>query len=170
MESNSKIIMGVIAGLAVLTLGCQSLLDIELPTFGQTADAEMSWPHSTFVPPTKRVQIFTGQALELETYHLSPEQLTDIQIFVNGQPLRSEETAGSTAFPDRLLNVQVRSGEDGRLVQTARVTPALPTSEETVSVVVIGNTPGRYDLSLVAADEAGQEGTPIVQRIEVVER
>ncbi|MCB0211448.1 MAG: hypothetical protein KDJ52_19065 [Anaerolineae bacterium] len=168
MQPRSKIIAGIITALAIVTLGCQSLLDIELPSFGQTTAANISWPHSMFVPPNNRVQIFKGQPLQLETYHLSTSSLSDVQIFVNGLPIRSEETAGTAASPTGLLNVQVQN-EQGNLVQTARVTPALPTDKESVSLLVVGNVPGKYDLTLVAVDETGEEST-VTQRIEVLDR
>ncbi|HRV92473.1 MAG TPA: hypothetical protein P5526_09960 [Anaerolineae bacterium] len=167
MQPSTNFMLRLLLGLAVLTLGCQSLLDVELPSFFGS-ESEPSWPHSTFVPPTKRTQILQGQPVELETYHLSPNKLTQIEIAVNGQPLRSEETAGAAAFPAGLLNVQVRR-DDGGLIQTARVTPVLSATTQTVSLVIVGTTPGSYDLSLVAVDEAGQKGEAVTQRIEVVE-
>lgn len=169
MQPGSKIIWTIITGLALLTLGCQSLLDIELPSFAQSVVLDEDWPKSTFVHPASRVQTFPGHPLTIETYHLSTEPLTAIKILINGQPLRSEETAGAGAFPVGRLNVQVQT-ETGDLVQTDRVTPPLPTTKQTVTLLVVGNTPGCYDLSLVATDEAGREGTPVVQRIDVIDR
>lgn len=167
MQPRTNFMLRLLLGLAVLTLGCQSVLDVELPDFFSSTP-QVSWPHSTFVPPTKRTQIVKGQAVELETYHLSPDKLTRIEIAVNGQPLRSEETAGLAAFPAGRLNVQVR-GDDGGLIQTAQVTPVLSATKQTVSLVVVGTTLGSYDLSVVAFDGSGQAGEAAVQRIEVVE-
>ncbi|MCB0163850.1 MAG: hypothetical protein KDI79_06475 [Anaerolineae bacterium] len=167
MQPRTNFMLRLLLGLAVLTLGCQSLLDVEIPSFF-SAESETSWPHSTFVPPTKRSQILQGQTVELETYHLSTDPLTEIKIFVNDQPLRPDETTGVKAFPANLLNVQIRR-DDGSLIQTARVTPVLSATNQTVSLVVVGNTPGTYDLRLVAFDEAGQEAPgEVTQRIEVV--
>lgn len=168
MQPRTNFMLRLLLGMAVLTLGCQSLLDVELPSF-LNSTPETSWPHSTFVPPTKRTQIRKGQTVELETYHLSTDPLTEIKIFVNDQPLRPDEMTGVAAFPTNLLDVQVRR-DDGSLIQPARVTPVLSATNQTVSLVVIGNTPGTYDLKLVAFDQAGQEAPgEVTQRIEVVE-
>lgn len=173
MQPTSKIIVGIIAALAIITLGCQSLLDIELPTFGQTQSANISsGPYSMFVPPHKRAQVYEGRPLQIETYHLSTDQLDNIQILVNGRPLVSQAadapdtfTAGQT---ESLLDVKVQ-GEQDDLIKTAQVTPLFPTRKRSVSLQIVGNVPGTYDLSVVALDKAGQRFTT-TQRIEVFDR
>ena len=162
MQPRGKIIAGIITALAIVTLGCQSLLDIELPSFGQTPTSDLSEPQSMFVPPNKRVQILEGKTLHVETYHISTDQLTDIQILVNGQPLVSQAADAPDTFTagqkENLIDIKVQ-GEQGDVIETAQVKPALPTAKKAVSLQIVGNVPGTYDLSLVATDEAGQQST-----------
>jgi hypothetical protein len=168
MNKKSMIMMRLIVGLTLLTMGCQTIGGLEILGFGEATPTPIPWPHSTFVPPRKSVQVAVGQALQIDSYHLSPERLDKVEIFVNGQPIKSEDTAAAdqaAIFPGQLVNVQVLS-EQG-LVQASRVQPEFPSAAETVSLIWVSYIPGTYDLSLIATDTTGHKGQPIVQRIEV---
>jgi hypothetical protein len=173
--------------LAFLTVGCQSL-----PSFDifETAEPDEAAPRSNFVPPRRDIQIGVGQELPIESYHLASTKLMTVEISINGQPLRGEATAGQpNTFPENLATAQILVRgqpvqatlqrlafpapacrnllQKGGPVQTNALPLQPPSSVWTVCHIWIGWTPGTYDLSLVATDEAGREGEPIVQRIEV---
>lgn len=183
----STIILSAVLGLALLTLSCQSLPGFEI--FGGEEVSAAGQPRSHFVPPQQTIQVRVGQPLPLESYHISRNKLSSIKIFINGQPLRTEETAGQSPFPMELAQAQVLVRDQppeanlqaltfpsftcrnlidkGGPVQRNSLDLEFPSSNWTVCHIWIGRVPGTYDLSLVATDRAGQEGEPIVQRIEV---
>ena len=173
--------------LAFLTVSCQSLPGFDI---FETAEPDEAAPRSNFVPPRQSIQIGVGQALPIESYHLASTKLMTVEISINGQPLRAEATAGqSNTFPENLATAQVLVRgqppqaslqplvfpapacrnllQKGGPVQTNALLLQPPSSVWTLCHIWIGRTPGTYDLSLVATDEAGREGEPIVQRIEV---
>jgi hypothetical protein len=119
--------------------------------------------------PQETVPVLQGQAVQIDTIHLTPALLRTVSIFINGQPVRGEETAPGDPFPDGYVNLLVRS--EDRLVKTGVFRPKWPTREEKLSLVWVGLVPGTYELSLVATDIADPEqpGNKIVQRIEVQE-
>ncbi len=167
--------------LALLTIACQFFESTSLDTSGG--------PHSNFVPPRAIIQVDVGELRPIESYHISKNKLGAVEIFVNGQPVRAEETSGQPTFPMELAAVQVLDRgrpapeaftmlkfpaatcrillKKGGSVQTNSLPLKYPSSNWSVCHIWIGHIPGIYDLKVVATDKAGQEGKEIVQRIEV---
>ena len=187
MCKKSTLTLFLVIGLAFLTTGCQSLPGFDI---FETSEPDEAAPRSNFVPPRRDIQIGVGQALPIESYHLASTKLMTVEISINGQPLRTEATAGQpNPFPEHLATAQVLVRaqppqaslqpllfpapacrnllQKGGPVQTNALSLQPPSSVWTVCHIWIGRTPGTYDLSLVATDEAGLKGEPIVQRIEV---
>ncbi len=178
-KSNTTVLFATI--LALLTIACQISETISLDT--------SSVPHSNFVPPRAIIQVEVGQPWPIESYHISKNKLDVVEIFVNGQPLRAEETSGQPTFSTELATVQVLDRgrpvheaftvlefpaaicqtllEKGGPVQTNSLALKYPSSTWSVCHIWIGHIPGIYDLSVVATDKADQKGEAIVQRIEV---
>ncbi len=153
-----------VLGLALLAMGCQ--ISEQLISFSLTEPPVTDRPHSTFVPPRERIQVDLEQILQVESYHTSKDQLGTLEIFVNGQPIRSEKTSGSKGtFPHNLASVAVLI--EGQPVITNAIQSQQPIPAWTVSIQWVGHVPGTYDLSMVVTDQAGHPGEPIVQRIEV---
>lgn len=119
--------------------------------------------------PQETVPVPRGQAVQIDTIHLTPALLRTISIFINGQPVSGEETAEGEPFPEGYVNLLVRS--EDRLVKTGVFRPQWPTREQELSLVWVGLVPGTYELSLSATDitDPAQPGNVIVQRIEVQE-
>lgn len=173
----------------VLLAGCQSLPGFNI--FSDTQETDQAAPVSNFVEARQTIRAQVGQPLAIASYHRGEGKLTAVETSINGQPLRSETTAGQPTFPDALATAQVLVGGQpaqvslqsltfpspacqhllsfGGPVQTNSLPLYPPSSGWTVCHVWVGQTPGIYDLSLVAVDEAGRRGKPIVQRIEVEE-
>lgn len=122
--------------------------------------------------PQETVPVPAGQPVLIETIHLSPTLLDSIAIFINGQPLPSEENAGVTPFPGGYVDLVAHS--DDRVARTGVFRPTWPIREEKLSLLWVGRVPGTYELRLVATrkpDDPQQaeviRGNTIVQRIEV---
>jgi hypothetical protein len=167
MNKKSAILIGWMASLVLLTLACNSL---GLGSSDERATATpKSWPYSTFIPPRASTQVSLGQELVIESYHSSTVQLDNIQVWVNGQLLTTEDStaAGKTnTFPNDLATVRLIT-EDGE-VTAGNVTPAAgPVYNKTVLIVWTGHVPGAYELSMSATDTAKRTGNTITQRIEV---
>lgn len=127
------------------------------------------------------LKIPTGKPQQINSFHLSTEQLETIKISVNGQPLvASEEISATQTFPANLLDVslctdyQWQNTEVGPLLLCAKVEKAnvflpsqsFPTQKMMLSLVVTGTIPGTYNLGFSTADAAGRE-QEIIQQIEV---
>jgi hypothetical protein len=177
-----------VTSLTFLTTACQSLPGFNI--FSDTQETDETAPVSNFVDARQTLRAQVGQPLAIASYHRGEGKLTAVETSINGQPLRSEATAGQpNTFPDALATAQVLvSGQPAQVslqpltfpspacqhlltfggpVQTNSLPLYPPSSAWTVCHVWVGQTPGMYDLSLVAVDEAGRKGEPIVQRIEV---
>jgi hypothetical protein len=132
-----------------------------------------------------------GQQVEIESYHLSRgSRLGEVQIWVNDQLIRSEQTAAPSNFPDYLGDIQVLGWIDQRDATKFLIFPSAtcdytkqvgeprsknpieldyPSSSWSLCHIWIGFVPGNYVLSLEAADSAGNIGSRITQHIEVLE-
>lgn len=173
---------------AVVITACQSLPGFNI--FSSGPDSGEAKPVSNFVDPRQSIRVGVGEPLAIASYHRGYTKLSSLQISVNGQPIRSEATAGqANTFPDTLAAAQVLVwgqpaqaslerlsfpspacqylGQAGGPVQTNPLPLAPPSSVWTVCHIWTGHIPGTYDLSLVAVDDAQRAGEPIVQRIEV---
>ena len=180
--------------LALFTLACQSLGSFSSSESEPPERTPVVLPNSAFVPPAANVQVAVGQPLEITSHHVSPRKvpLTEIEIRVNGQALRTEQTASQPGnFPGRFVaGVQVlrddntdqiigtqpellRPIQENELVGIGQVAPDdrdLSETSQTVTLIWVGYKPGTYDVSLIATDAAGQASNsnqPITQRIEV---
>ncbi len=174
--------------LAFFITACQSLPGFNI--FSSEPDSGEARPVSNFVDRRQSIQVGVGEPLAIASYHRGYTKLAALQISVNGQPVRSEATAGQpNTFPDTLAAAQVlvwgqpsqASVEQvsfpsptcqylrqaGGPVQANPLPLAPPSSVWTVCHIWIGHIPGTYDLSLVAVDDAQRAGEPIMQRIEV---
>ena len=188
MPQKSTLNLFFIISLTLLTTACQSLPGFNI--FSDSQETDGAAPVSNFVDARQNIQVGAGEPLALASYHRGERKLTALETSINGQPLRSEATAGqANTFPDNLATAPVLVGGQpaqtnfqqltfpsptcqnlltaGGPVQTNSLPLHPPSSVWTVCHVWIGQTPGTYDLSLVAVDEAGRKGEPIVQRIEV---
>jgi hypothetical protein len=192
-NQNSQIILWLGLGLAVFTLACQTLTDLAVTNATLPTPTPIAWPHSAFVPPLERSQVMLGEPLALETHHLTrmTDQLIALRILVNGQPIRTEETAGQVTFPPELATFHIVTVEQPEQVVLADVEPFLPptcqdvleqegvvlhsplsrypSSDWNVCYIWVGHVPGTYDVSMQVVDSAGNESEFIIQRIEVVE-
>ncbi|NJN98976.1 MAG: hypothetical protein HC875_35220 [Anaerolineales bacterium] len=191
MPRKFHIILFLIVSL-ILFVGCQTLPGFNIFSSGQETDKAA--PSSNFVDARQTIHAQVGQPLAIASYHRGEGKLTAVETSINGQPLRSEATAGQTnTFPDGTLATTAYVLVDGQPAQVSLQTvtfpsPACqnllrsggpvqthslplspPSSVWTVCHVWVSQTPGTYDLSLIAVDEAGRESEPIVQRIEVEE-
>lgn len=174
--------------LALLTTACQSLPGFNI--FSSTSDSTEAKPVSNFVDPRQSVWVGVDEPLAIASYHRGYSKLATLQISVNGQPVRSEATAGQpNTFPDSLATAQVlvwgqppqvslervnfpssacqNLRRAGGPVQTNALPLTPPSSVWTVCHIWTAHVPGTYDLSLVAVDDAQHPGERIVQRIEV---
>jgi len=150
-------------GLIIITMACQTLNNLNITGTSVPTPTPQSWPHSTFVPPRKHVQVPAEQRLQIDSYHASTTNLEAVEIFVNGQKLVPEETAatGQTGtFPRDLADVQLRTEDD-------EPTANAPTAGKKITLIWVGHVPGTYELKMVATDASGRTGNPIVQLIEV---
>jgi hypothetical protein len=172
-------------GLVLLTIACQAPEFFQLTLIGP----DQGPVRSNFVPPRDVIRVQVGRPLPLESFHAGSNKLAAVEVFVNGQPVRAEETAGQPAFPVNLAAVEVLTRDrppagnlaglaypsapcrslarQGGVVQTNALELRYPASHWSVCHVWIALVPGVYDLSVVAIDQTGQRGEPIVQRIEV---
>lgn len=189
MPKKFYLILFFIAGL-VLFAGCQTLPGFNIFSSGQ--ETGESAPSSNFVDARQTLHAQVGQPLAIASYHRGEHKLAAVETSINGQPLRSEATAGQpNTFPETLATARVLVGgqpaqvslqtvtfpspacqnllRSGGPVQTHSLPLSPPSSVWAVCHVWVSQTPGTYDLSLVAVDEAGRESEPIVQRIEVEE-
>ena len=122
-------------------------------------------PVSIFQPQRDFVQVGIGEELLLNSYHISNHQLDHLEIFVNGQKIRTEVSrAEGGTFPPRFATVQVR--DNGRYIATDSTAPLLPTDKWAVSLRWVGHVPGTYDLKLQIVDTEDQRND-VTQRIEV---
>lgn len=176
--------------LTLFTTACQTLPGFNI--FSDTQETDESAPISNFVDARQTLHAQVGQPLAIASYHRGDGKLTAVETSINGQPLRSEATAGQpNTFPETLATAQVLVGGQpaqvslqtvtfpspacqnllrvGGPVQTHSLPLSPPSSVWTVCHVWVSQTPGTYDLSLVAVDEAGRKSEPVVQRIEVEE-
>jgi hypothetical protein len=172
----------------VLLAGCQSLPGFNIFSSGQETDAAK--PRSNFVDARQSIQVGVDEPLAIASYHRGHDKLAALQISINGQPLRSEATAGQpNTFPENLATAQAlvwgqptlaalanldfpaatceNLASAGGPVQSHVLLLTPPSSVWTVCHVWVGHISGSYDLSIVAVDEAQRSGDPIVQRIEV---
>lgn len=172
--------------LALLTTACQSLPGFNI--FSTSDSAEVK-PVSNFVDPHQIIRVGVGEPLAIASYHRGYSKLATVQISVNGQPVRSETSAGQTTFPDTLATAQVlvegqppqaslervnfssptcqNLRRTGGPIQTNVLPLTPPSSVWIVCHIWTGHVPGTYDLSMVAIDDAQHPGEPITQRIEV---
>ncbi len=186
MSKKSNITVLFATTLVLLTMACQLS---EFINFSSTGPAATGVPRSNFVPPREIIQVDVGEPWPIESYHISKNKLGAVEIFVNGQPIRAEETSGQPTFPTELATVQalIRGRiaepsftvlkfpaatcrillEKGGPEQTNSLALKYPSSTWSVCHIWIGHIPGAYDLKVVATDKAGQESKEIVQRIEV---
>jgi hypothetical protein len=193
MNQNSKMSLWLGVGLAFFTLACQTLTDLAVGNAALPTPTPIAWPHSAFVPPLERSQVLVGEPLALETHHLTrmTNQLNTLRFFVNGQPIRTEETADQVTFPPNLASFYIVTVEQPEQALLANVEPFLPptcqdvleqegvvlhsplsqypSSDWNVCYIWIGHVPGTYDVSMQVVDSAGDESEIIIQRIEVVE-
>jgi hypothetical protein len=117
-------------------------------------------------------------------------RLEKLEIFINGQPLRTEETSGQATFPPELATIQIIRPDQAEPVSPVSLQTSLPvcqklllaenapllnspesqfpSAEWNVCYVWIGRIPGSYDLSMVATDNTGAQSELISQRIEVI--
>lgn len=188
LHKRSTLILFLTLSLALFTTACQSLPGFNI--FSGEPGSDEARPVSNFVDPRQSIQVGVGEPLAIASYHRGYTKLSALQISVNGQPVRSEATAGQpTTFPDTLAAAQVLVwgqpaqasleqvsfpsptcqylGQAGGPVQANPLPLAPPSSVWTVCHIWTGHIPGTYDLSLVAVDDAQRAGEPIVQRIEV---
>ena len=129
------------------------------------------------------LQLPAGTLRQINSFHLSTEQLETITIAVNGQPLfASEEIPSGQTFPSRLLDIslctdhQWQNTGNGLMLLCSRMekvntifpSQTIPTKGMMLSLVMVGHVPGTYNLSLSTTDAAGRE-QEIVQKIEVTE-
>jgi hypothetical protein len=187
-EYSMNIKLAFVLSLTLVITACQSLPGFNI--FSSTAASDEAKPISNFVDLRQSIRVGVGEPLAMASYHRGYTKLSALQISVNGQPVRSEATAGQpNTFPDTLAAVQVLVwGQPPRIslqqvnfpspacqylrqaggpVQANPLPLAPSSSVWTVCHIWIGHTPGTYDLSLVAVDDAQRAGEPIVQRIEV---
>lgn len=188
MLKNYTLSLFFVINLLLLLTACQSLPGFNI--FSNEPASDEARPVSNFVDPRQSIQVGVGEPLAIASYHRGYTKLSSVQISVNGQPVRSEATAGQpNTFPDTLAAAQVLVrgqpaqaslervsfpspacqylGQAGGPVQ-ANPLPLVPSSSVwTVCHIWVGHISGTYDLSLVAVDDAQRAGEPIVQRIEV---
>lgn len=182
-KSNKTILFA--AGLVLLTIACQAPELFRLTLIGPAQGPV----RSNFVPPRDVIRVEVGRPLPLESFHAGSNKLAGVEVFVNGQPVRAEETAGPSAFPVNLALVQVLTRDQpsagnlaglaypsgacrslarqGGAVQTNALDLRYPSTHWSVCHVWVGRIPGTYELSVVAIDQTGERGEPVVQRIEV---
>ena len=190
MRNKNLITIIGVAWLALLLTGCSgSLPSVSLDLFGTVPPDQK--PHSNFVDARVVRQVRVGQQVEIESYHLSRgSRLGEVQIWVNDQLIRSEQTAAPSNFPDYLGDVQVLGWIDQRDATKFLIFPSAtcdyaaqvgvsrsknpieldyPSSSWSLCHIWIGFVPGNFVLSLEATDSAGNIGQRITQHIEVLE-
>ena len=156
-----------VIGLAWLALGCQAVTEFTGFSLEGTPVTAEQWPHSTFVPARKSVQVGVGEELHLESHHMSPDRLDRLEILVNDEPVIVEASSEEGAIFSYKANT-VQIFVDAPLAgQANSVQPKLSTSAWTVSMIWIADLPGTYDLSLRATDKLQRRRDFITQRIEV---
>jgi hypothetical protein len=143
------------------------------------------------LPTQPTFQVAVGHPLHIETYHLSrSSKFGRVDIWVNGQLVRSEQSGGPAAFPDYLGEMQVlgwpdgvaspefilfpssnceRVGEKGVARRLNPIELKYPSSTWSLCHTWVGLTPGAYELKMQATDGDGVKGEPVVQRIEIFE-
>ncbi len=133
---------------------------------GRPTRVVLDKPISTFVPLREQLQVEVGEPILLESYHISSAQLDQVTLTVNDQLLRSEATGtGPNTFSSELASVELIVGDQPVVAST--VSPALPTSAWTLPVRWVGHVPGTYEIRVQVTDLDGQQGDPVIQRIEV---
>jgi len=187
-KKKTLIFLAVALGLLLGLTGCEVPEDrFGLFGGGPAGDA----PRSNFVAAYSVLRVKAGQPVPIESYHLSPDgRLGTLEIFVNDQPVKSEQTA-ETAFPDNLATFQVLQRDRparpafallefpapacerllvaGGPANAHLVERPFPASSWTVCHVWVGYVPGVYDVSLRVTDRTGRQGQIVTQRIEVLE-
>ncbi len=214
-KKNYVLIISFVIGLILLLTACEVPTELSLGGGGRNS---VQPPHSVFaaaykfvpvrqaaledgevemrkeyvhLPAQPTFQVAVGHPLHIETYHLSrSSKFGRVDIWVNGQLVRSEQSGGPAAFPDYLAEMQVLGEADGVLSPdfmllpssncqrvgemglTRRLNPIelkYPSSTWSLCHTWVGLTPGTYELKMQATDRAGVKGFPVVQRIEVFE-
>lgn len=188
MGKKSILTLFLALSLTLLFTACQSLPGFNI--FSNAPASEAAKPVSNFVDPRQSIRVGVDEPLGIASYHRGYTKLSALQISINGQPVRSEATAGQpNTFPGTLATSEILVWGQPPQVSLERVSfpsPACqylrradgpvqtnplpltpPSSVWTVCHIWIGHTRGTYDLSLVAVDDAQRAGEPIVQRIEV---
>ena len=188
MFRNSILSLFSAVGLTLLITACQTPPGFNI--FGSGQETDENRPISNFVDARQTIQVEAGKPLGIASYHRGYSKLTALEISINGQPTRPTPAAErSNPLPDYLATTRtlVRSQPvDANLQQvtfpsaacqylltvggpippqTVTLTPA--SSVWTVCLIWTGHTPGTYDLTLVAVDDAQHKSDPIHQRIEV---
>ncbi|MEM7344880.1 MAG: hypothetical protein AAF485_11610 [Chloroflexota bacterium] len=118
--------------------------------------------HSDFVTAKETLRVDVGQEIEIKSHHISQNQLANLAISVNQQPI-AEDATGQTIFPPDLATVEFLI--DGQPVRANVIEPPYPISTWNVAIRWVGHKPGVYLLRLTATDGASNVGDPIVQRI-----
>jgi hypothetical protein len=189
-QKKQAIFLILVVGLLLWLTGCEVPED-RFGLLGAGGPAEGA-PHSNFVSATRILRVKVGQPIPIESYHLTHSgKLGQLEIFVNDQPVTSEQTGGEVVFPEYLAELEVlqrgrpaqpafsllefpaptcrRLLTTGGPVKVHVIEREFPAAYWTVCHVWIGFKPGTYDLSLRATGRNGQPGEMITQRIEVLE-
>jgi hypothetical protein len=186
MNNKPILILLIVLSLTPALVGCEvpelSFEDTPRVTGG-------NGPESNFVPPQAVIRTKVREPLLIESRHVSEDsKLDQVTLFVNGQPVRAEQTADQVNFPQYLARLQVigwppqseaaeffifpfspceRVADMGRARSRNPVELVYPSSTWSLCYLWVGQTPGTYDFSLQATDRNGTEGERITQRIEV---
>jgi hypothetical protein len=95
-----------VLGLLLLISACQSVPGFNL--FSTVQEPDQAAPRSNFVQAQQVLLAQVGQPVVIESHHVGSTLLKSVEIMINGQPVRTEATAGlSNAFPTNLVTVQV---------------------------------------------------------------
>lgn len=170
MTKGVSLITNLLIGLTIFTMACQTFTNL---TASRTpVPTPVSWPQSAFVWPERTVQLMVGQPLTLETYYASPENLSNIRVFLNGQPVEVTESAIRTQ-PSSVPLADVALYEAGKdAARISSMDSLLSAKTLTVDLVFVGYTPGTYELKVISVDVVDneeRESAPIVKQIEVID-
>lgn len=159
MTSKTLHLTYFIVGLSLFTLSCQTFNDLFAAT-GSPTPAPVVLPAAAFDPPRSTTQGFVDQPFVVESQYNSSAQIVEFEILVNNQALELEQTGAQTAtIPSDLFGTAeliVPRGQPG-LFLVGRVTPPEPSTEKTMALTWIANTPGTYNLIIRARDAAGNQ-------------
>ena len=188
-QKKQAIFLILVVGLLLGLTGCE-VPENRFGLLGGGGSAQGA-PHSNFVSATRILRVMVGQPVPIESYHLTHSgKLGQLEIFVNDQPVTSEQTGGEVVFPEYLAELEVlqrgrpaqpafsllefpapacrRLLTTGGPVKAYIIEREFPAAYWTVCHVWIGFKPGTYDLSLQVTDLEGRQGEKITQRIEVL--